>query len=246
MATLQQQVQQQLDSTGMSIRDLAKQAGLGKSTVALVASGRSNPSMRTRRKLQAAIRDYKPQTLDATIEQLAVQCIDADLTHVRDTDLECAKCRRVMQLEQQLNDANTAYLSSKSQHERDLQRLNDAQDKLEYMKWLAGEDGRKLQDYQAQISKAEAMILGLNDSNECLQRQLDHSQAQFKSLHDAHNQQVDDDREMLAQIDKLFAERDNTATKHDQQVMRLRVYVWILIAALVLVVVSGLVVWGGV
>jgi len=31
-----------------------------------------------------------------------------------------------------------------------------------------------------------------------------------------------------------------------QQVMRLRVYVWVLVAALVIVVASGLVVWGGV
>ena len=185
-------------------------------------------------------------TLQQQVQQLAAQCIDADLTHVRDTDLECAKYRRVMQLEQQLNDANTAYLSSKSQHERDLQHLNDAQDKLEYMKWLAGEDGRKLQDYQAQIGKAEAMILGLNDSNECLQRQFDHCQAQFANLHEAYNQQVDNEREMLAQIDTLFVERENAETLHEQQVMRLRVYVWILIAALVSVLVSGLVVWGGV
>ena len=154
--------------------------------------------------------------------------------HLQNTGISLRELsRRVMQLEQQLNDANTAYLSSKSQHERDLQRLNDAQDKLEYMKWLAGEDGRKLQDYQAQIGKAEAMILGLNDSNECLQRQLDHGQAQFASLREAYNQQVD-------------AERENAATLHDQQVMRLRVYAWSLIAALVFVLVSGLVVWGGV
>ena len=190
--TLQQQVQQHLQNTGISLRELARRSGISHQAIGKI---------------------------------------------LRDTDLECAKYRRVMQLEQQLNDANTAYLSSKSQHERDLQRLNDAQDKLEYMKLLAGEDGRKLQDYQAQIGKAEAMILGLNDSNECLQRQLDQGRAQFKSLHDAYNQQVDDGREMLAQIDTLFVERENAATKHDQRVMRLRVY---------FLIVSGLVVWGGV
>ena len=201
MSTLQQQVQQHLANTGISLRELSRRSGISHQAIGNI---------------------------------------------LRDTDLECAKYRRVMQLEQQLNDANTAYLSSKSQHERDLQRLNDAQDKLEYMKWLAGEDGRKLQDYQAQIGKAEAMILGLNDSNECLQKQLDHGQAQFASLQAAYDQQVDDEREMLAQIDTLFVERENAATLHDQQVMRLRMYVWSLIAALVLVLVSSLVVWGGV
>ena len=196
-------------------------------------------------------------TLQQQVQQLAAQCIDSDLTHVRDDALECGKYRRGMALEkelndekrnfaaleqvhehvagnlkscenalieahetitkqeQQLNDANTAYLSSKSQHERDLQRLNDAQDKLEHMKWLAGEDGRKLQDYQAQ----------------------------FASLHEAYNQQVDDEREMLAQIDTLFVERANMRTEYS--LMRLRVYVWGLIAAIVLLIVSGLVVWGG-
>ena len=81
---------------------------------------------------------------------------------------------------------------------------------------------------------------------EQLQKQLDHGQAQFASLQVAYDQQIDDEREMLAQIDTLFVERDNTATLHEQQVMRLRVYVWILIAALVFALVSGLVVWGGV
>lgn len=183
MATLQQQVQQQLDSTGMSIRDLAKQAGLGKSTVALVASGRSNPSMRTRRKLQAAIRDYKPQTLDATIEQIAAQCIDADLTHVRDTDLECAKCRRVMQLEQQLNDANTAYLSSKSQHGEANARLIAAAPELlaalESITEFCAIKHRKGDGYEWQLSQYQpegvqaaldliAKVKGGNDCQNCV------------------------------------------------------------------------------
>ena len=220
-------------------------------------------------------------TLQQQVQQLAAQCIDADLTHVRDTDLECAKYRRVMQLEQQLNDANTAYLSSKSQHERDLQRLDDARDKLEYMKLLAGEDGRKLQDYQAQISKQDAWIeqedgarnilqSNLRDANaeikrltalsqthaaswkaacvrsEQLQKQLDHGQAQFASLHEAYNQQIDDEREMLAQIDKLFAERDNMRTEYEYSLMRLRVRCFALVCAVVFLIVSGLVVWGGV
>ena len=256
MATLQQQVQQHLQNTGISLRELSRRSGVSHTTIGKILRGGEYKNS-TADALRIAI---KPKTLDAAVEQLAAQCVNADLIHHADwdTDLQCAKYRRVMalekelndekrnfaaleqvhdhvagnlkscenalieahetitKLEQQLNDANTAYLSSKSQHERDLQRLNDAQDKLEYMKWLAREDGRKLQDYQAQLD----------------------------SLQVAYDQQIDDEREMLAQIDTLFVERANMRTEYS--LMRLRVYVWSLIAALVLVLVSGLVVWGGV
>ena len=206
--TLQQQVQQHLDSTGISLRELSRRSGISHQAIGNI---------------------------------------------LRDTDLECAKYRRVMQLEQQLNDANTAYLSSKSQHERDLQRLNDAQDKLEYMKLLAGEDGRKLQDYQAQIGKAEAMILGLNDSNECLQRQLDQGQAVYSKLcsqlgatRTKYETQLESASQKEARLQEQLTEVYATKTRQEAQIMRLRMYVWILIAALVFVAASGLVVWGGV
>ena len=44
----------------------------------------------------------------------------------------------------------------------------------------------------------------------------------------------------------LFVGRANMRTKYEYSLMRLRVYVWILIVALVFVLVGGLVVWGGV
>ena len=185
--TLQQQVQQHLQNTGISLRELSRRSGISHQAIGKI---------------------------------------------LRDTDLECAKYRRVMQLEQQLNDANTAYLSSKSQHERDLQRLKD---------------------YQAQIGKAEAMILGLNDSNECLQKQLDHGQAAYSKLYNQlgatrtkYETQLEAANQKEAQLQEQLTEVYATKTRQEAQVMRLRAYVWSLIAALALVVVSGLVVWGGV
>jgi len=81
---------------------------------------------------------------------------------------------------------------------------------------------------------------------EQLQKQLDHGQAQFASLQVAYDQQVDDEREMLAQIDTLLVERENAETLHDQQIMRLRVRCFALVCAIVFLIVSGLVVRGGV
>ena len=178
-------------------------------------------------------------TLQQQVQQLAAQCIDADLTHVRDTDLECAKYRRVMQLEQQLNDANTAYLSSKSQHERDLQRLNDANAEIKRLTALS--------EMQAASWKAACVQV------EQLQRQLDQSQAVYSKLcsqlgatRTKYETQLEAANQKEAQLQEQLTEVYATKTRQDAQVMRLRVYAWILIAALVFVAASGLVVWGGV
>ncbi len=280
--TLQQQVQQYLQNTGISLRELGRQAGVSHNVVSRVLQGkRVHPINHNKLSRTVAI---ARKTLDATVEQLAVQCIDADLTHVRDDALECGKQRRIEALEaevhvvreqrnklafaceqltadleaekrnfatleqvheqreqhlkscenalieadQKLNDANTAWVSLNTQHGTTTQQLRDARAEIKRLTALSDTHG---QSWKAACVQGEQ-----------LQKQLDHGHAQFKSLHDAYNQQVDDEREMLAQIDTLFAERDNTAKKHDQQVMRLRAYVWLLVAALVFVLVSGLVV----
>ena len=285
--TLQQQVQQHLQNTGISLRELSRRSGVSHTTIGKILRGGTYKSDTANDLIFAmsfyggdtarpVMQDKAVETLDAAVEQLAAQRVNADLTHHADwdVDLQCAKYRRVMALEkelndekrnfaaleqahehvagslkscenalieahetitkqeQQLNDANTAYLSSKSQHERDLQRLSDANAEIKRLTALSETHG---QSWKAACVQVEQ-----------LQKQLDHGQAQFASLHEAYNQQIDDEAEMLAQIDKLLAERETTATLHDQQVMRLRVYAWSLIAALVFMLVSGLVVWGGV
>ena len=155
------------------------------------------------------------------------------------TDLECAKYRRVMQLEQQLNDANTAYLSSKSQHERDLQRLNDANTEI---KRLTAPSEMHGQSWKAACVQVEQ-----------LQKQLDHGQvvysklcsqlgatrAKYEAQLEAANQK---ELRLQEQLTEVYAEK----TRQEAQIMRLRVYVWILICAVVFLIVSGLVVWGGV
>ena len=178
-------------------------------------------------------------TLQQQVQQLAVQCIDADLTHVRDTDLECAKYRRVMQLEQQLNDANTAYLSSKSQHERDLQRLDDANAEIKRLTALSETHG---QSWKAACVQVEQ-----------LQKQLDHGQAVYSKLYNQlgatrtkYETQLEAANQKEAQLQEQLTGIYATKTRQEAQIMRLRAYVWILIAALVFVLVSGLVVWGGV
>ena len=133
------------------------------------------------------------------------------------------------------------------------QHLQDTGISLRELGRQAGEDGRKLQDYQAQIGKAEAMILGLNESNECLQKQLDHGQAVYSKLcsqlgatRTKYETQLESASQKEAQLQEQLTEVYATKTRQEAQVMRLRVYAWSLIAALALVVVSGLVVWGGV
>lgn len=307
-------------NAGESQRSLAKLAGVSHATVSKLLSGKSEDvSLKTYRILLDAAQSVvgriamQPQTLDATVEQLAAERVNADLTHHADwdVDLQCAKYRRVMQLEKELeqskaevsvwrkkadkaglracdldllvqrrdaelNDANAAYLMSKSQHDRDLQLLHNAQDVLaqreqhlkscenalieahEKIQNVLDESGKQLADLSLQLRGANAEIKRLTALSETqgqswkaacvqaeqLQKQLDHGQAKYNELWSAHRDWEKDEAVMLEQIDTLFAERETTATLHDQQVMRLRVYVWILIAALVFVVASGLVVWG--
>lgn len=231
--TLQQQVQQHLQNTGISLRELSRRSGISHQAIGKILRGGTYKSD-TAHALYSLISitpisTYK--TLDATVEQLAAQCIDADLTHVRDTELECAKYRRVMALEAELD---AWQLKCGKEHDK-AEKLQWSLDKSEAFALVVTKD---LQIMQASWKAACVR-------SEQLQKQLDHGQAQFKSLQAAYDQQVDDEREMLAQIDTLFVERENAETKHDQQNIRLRVYVWSPICAIVFLIVSGLVVWGG-
>ena len=183
-------------------------------------------------KQKAVIHDHAAASM-AEVELAALdRGIKADIG-LHDTELECAKYRRVMALEAELD-----AWQLKCGKERD--KSEQLQNELRHAETLAQAYSKDLQIMSASWKAACVR-------SEQLEKQLDHGQAQFASLHEAYNQQVDDEREMLAQIDTLFVERENAETKHDQQIMRLRVYVWSLIAALVLfVLVGGLVVWGGV
>ena len=262
MATLQQQVQQHLQNTGISLRELSRRSGVSHTTIGKIVKGGTYKSD-TAHALYSLISitpisTYK--TLDATVEQLAAQCIDSDLTHVRDDALECGKQRRIAALEAEVSvwrkKADKAGLRVSELNmlvQRRDAELSDAKAEIEYFQQQHGRAIMLLSDERKEVQRLTALSETHAASwkaacvrSEHLQKQLDHGQAQFKSLQATYNQQVDDETEMLAQIDTLFAERETTATKHDQQVMRLRVYVWILIAALAFVVASGLVVWGGV
>ncbi len=356
MATLQQQVQQHLDSTGISLRELSRRSGVSRTTISKILRGGTYKSD-TAHALYCSISitpisEYV--TLHDKVEAIAADCVDHD--EGWEVDLQCAKYRRVMQLEkelgqskaevgivreqrnklafaceqltadleaekrnfaaleqvheqreqhlkscenalieadQKLNDANTAWVSLNTQHGTTTQQLRDARAEIKRLKscenalieahvrdtdlecakyrrimaleaeldaWQlkCGKERDKAEKLQWSLNKSEASALVVTKDlqimqaswkaacvrSEQLQKQLDHGHAQFKSLHDAYNQQVDDEREMLAQIDTLFAERDNTATKHDQQVMRLRVRCFALVCAIVFLIVGNLVVWG--
>ncbi len=309
MATLQQQVQQHLDSTGISLRELSRRSGVSHTTISKILRGGTYKSD-TAHALYSLISitpisEYV--TLHDKVEAIAADCVDHD--EGWEVDLQCAKYRRVMQLEKELGQSKaevgivreqrnklafaceqlTADLEAEKRNfaaleqvlEQREQRLKSCENALieahvrdtdlecaKYRRIMAleaeldawqlkcGKERDKAEKLQWSLNKSEASALVVTKDlqimqaswkaacvrSEQLQKQLDHGHAQFKSLHDAYNQQVDDEAEMLAQIDKLFAERDNTAKKHDQQVMRMRVYVWVLVAALVFVLVSGLVV----
>ena len=140
---------------------------------------------------------------------------------------------------QQLNDANTAYLSSKSQHERDLQRLNDANAEIKRLTALS--------EMQAASWKAACVQV------EQLEKQLDHGQAAYSKLYNQlgatrakYETQLEVANQKEVQLQEQLTEVYAEKTRQEAQIMRLRVYAWILIAALVSVLVSGLVVWGGV
>ena len=199
MATLQQQVQQHLQNTGISLRELSRRSGISHQAIGNI---------------------------------------------LRDTDLECAKYRRVMQLEKELSDEKRNFAALEQVHEHVANQLKSAQGNAESRDKYAQDLARALAESKKEYDVMAASWKAACVQAEQLQKQLDHGQAQFDSLQAAYNQQVDDEREMLAQIDTLFVERANMRT--ECSLMRLRVYVWSLIAAIVLLIVSGLVVWGGV
>lgn len=349
--TLQQQVQQHLDSTGISLRELSRRSGVSHTTISKILRGGTYKSD-TANDLVFAMSFYggdtarpvmQSETLHDKVEQLAADRVDYD-KGAWDVDLQCAKYRRVMQLEkeleqtkaevgvwrkkadkaglraseldllvqrrdaelsdekrnfaaleqvheqreqhlkscenalieahteltaanQKLSDANAAYLMLHAQHSKQEQQLSDAQDKLEYMKRLAGEDGQKIRerdstilDLDARMDAAKAEIKRLTALSEMhgqswkaacvqveqLQKQLDHGQVRYNDLYKTYSQQVDDEREMLAQIDTLFTERDNMRTEYEYRLMRLRVRCFALVCAIVFLIVSGLVLWGAV
>ena len=126
--TLQQQVQQHLTNTGISLRELGRQAGVSHNVISRVLQGkRVHPINHNKLSRTVAI---ARKTLDATVEQLAVQCIDSDLTHVRDTDLECAKYRRVMQLEKELNDEKRNFAALEQVHDHVAGNLKSCENAL--------------------------------------------------------------------------------------------------------------------
>lgn len=292
-----------------SMRKLAAKAGVSHTTISAIIGGKSaDVSLSTYQALMDATATEsnmrKPVTTHdhasasfEQVEQLAAQRVNADLTHHADwdVDLQCAKYRRVMQLEKELGQSKaevgivreqrnklafaceqlTADLEAEKRnfaaleqvHERREQHLKSCENALieahekitKQDAWIEQEDGARnilqsnLRDASAEIKRLTALSETHGQSwkaacvqVEQLQKQLDHGQAQFKSLHDAYNQQVDDEAEMLAQIDKLFAERDNMRTEYEYSSMRLRVTCFALVCAIVFLIVSNLVVWGGV
>ena len=235
------------------------------------------------------------ETLDATVEQLAAQCVNADLTHVRDDALECGKQRRIAALEaevsvvreqrnklgfaceeltadletekrnfaaleqvheqreqhlkscenalieadQKLNDANTAWVSLNTQHGTTTQQLSDANAEIKRLTALSETHGQSWKAACVQVEQLQKQLDHGQAAHSKLYNQLGATRAKYETQLEAANQKEVQLQEQLAGV---YAEK----TLHVQQVMRLRVYVWILIAALVFVLVGGLVVWGGV
>ena len=248
MATLQQQVQQHLQNTGISLRELSRRSGVSHNVVSRVLqSKRVRPINHNKLSRTVAI---ARKTLDATVEKLAAQCIDADLTHVRDMDLECAKYRRVMALEAEL-DAWQLKCGKECGKERDkAEKLQWSLNKSEAFALVVTKDLQIMQaSWKAACVQAEQ-----------LQKQLDHANSEIVRMDAKLDQALETSQKNAAsafesalnrdalqsRFDTLFVERENAATLHDQQVIRLRVRCFALVCAIVLLIVSGLVVWGGV
>lgn len=249
---LQQQVQQHLQNTGISLRELSRRSGVSHTTIGKILRGGEYKSG-TAHALYSLISitpisEYV--TLHDKVEQLAAERVDHDKGW--DVDLNCAKYRRVMALEKE---------------------LGDAQDKLEYMKRLAGEDGQKIRDRDSTIldldarmdaAKAEIKRLtALSDTHgqswkaacvqvEQLQKQLDHGQTAYNKLHSQlgatrtkYETQLEKANQKDIQREEFLTKVYATKTRQEAQIMRLRVYVWILIAALVFVLASGFMILRG-
>lgn len=272
--TLQQQVQQHLQNTGISLRELSRRSGVSHTTIGKILRGGTYKSD-TANDLIFAMSFYggdtarpvmQAETLHDKVEAIAADRVDHD-KGAWDVDLNCAKYRRVMQLEAEVFAWKDQHRAAKAQCEELNIVVSDAQDMIEYLKRLAGEDGQKIRerdstilDLDARMDAAKAEIKRLTALAEThgqswkaacvqveqLQKQLDHGQAKYNELWSAHRDWEKDEAVMLEQIDTLFAERDNMRTEYEYSLMRLRVTCSALVCAIVFLIVSGLVVWGGV
>ena len=249
---LQQQVQQHLQDTGISLRELSRRSGISHQAIGKILRGGTYKSDTANDLIFAmsfyggdtarpVMQDKAAETLDATVEQLAAQRVNADLTHHADldTDLQCAKYRRVMQLEAEAVKARVQADELKT--ELECSRIDVR--KAEALTQVYSKD---LQVMQASWKAACVQV-------EQLQKQLDHGQvvysklcsqlgatrAKYEAQLEAANQK---ELRLQEQLTEVYAEK----TRQEAQIMRLRVYVWILICAVVFLIVSGLVVWGGV
>lgn len=208
MATLQQQVQQHLQNTGISLRELSRRSGISHQAIGNI---------------------------------------------LRDTDLECAKYRRVMQLEKELNDEKRNFAALEQVHEHVANQLKSAQGNAESRDKYAQDLARALAESKKEYDVMAASWKAACVQVEQLQKQLDHGQAAHSKLYNQlgatrakYETQLEVANQKEVQLQEQLTEVYAEKTRQEAQIMRLRVYVWSLICAIVLLIVSGLVVWGGV
>lgn len=133
----------------------------------------------------------------------------------------------LIEADQKLNDANTAWVSLNTQHGTTTQQLRDARAEIKRLTALSDTHG---QSWKAACVQVEQ-----------LQKQLADKRENYQELYKYSIQQG---KEILAKIDALFAERDNMRTEYEYSLMRLRVRCFALVCAIVFLIVSSLVLWG--
>jgi chromosome segregation ATPase len=226
-----------------SMRKLAAKAGVSHTTISELVSGKSSDvSLSTYQALMDATATEsnmrKPVTThdhaSATAEQVEQAALErgvnADLGG-RDTELECAKYKRVMQLEAEvqawrekagqarqnayaLQERCKAYEEKIKEKDAWTEIVDDARKELQRLLSEAqaerDELRNKLKSYPAQIKDLEQLAKGNADNwravcakNTELQKQLDHGQVKFNELWAAHKDWTQDEAEMREQIETL-------------------------------------------
>lgn len=212
------------------------------------------------------------ETLHDKVEQLAAERVDCDI-QTRDDALGCGKQRRIEALEAEVvvwqDKACQALANARKQQDYADARSRESNHHSEKAAELRGaveQISADLSDANAEIKRLTALseTHGQNWKAACvqveqLQKQLDHAKETIDDLkHEVGYQLREAEKantafceQSLSMMDRnvtieaLKSQSKQTKTKHDQQIMRLRVYVWILIAALVFVVASGFMVLRG-
>ncbi len=183
--------------------------------------------------------DHASATAEQVERAALERGVNADLGG-RDTELECAKYKRVMQLEAEVQAWQGQHRAAKVQIDELKTELECSRiDLRKKQEWIDNQDAARNQ-LQKELQTMTASWKAVSVERDTLQKQLDHGQVKFNELWAAHKDWTQDEAEMREQIETLskrLTEAKTHCTRLEKDSNYARSIAWACGAALVMLVV---------